>query len=60
MVYGHIPIKITLFSLIEGGLIMWNITEGYETIGKDYEHYDAIVQRLIDEGKWVHHCPVKE
>ena len=42
-----------------GGLIMWNITEGYETIGRDYEGYDEIVDGLIEEGKWEHHCPIK-
>ena len=42
-----------------GGILIWNIVEGYEHIGKDFEKYDFIVDDLIARKKWEHFRPIQ-
>jgi hypothetical protein len=35
-----------------GGIITWNIGEGYEKFNKDFSSYDEIVSRHIKVGDW--------
>ena len=37
-----------------GGIIAWNIAEGYEDYGKDFEEFDDIVTGLVRRGRWEH------
>lgn len=37
-----------------GGIIAWNIAEGYEDYDKDFANYDDIVTGLVRAGRWEH------
>ena len=43
-----------------GGLIAWNIADGYEGFNEFFQTYDQIYQQLIQEGKWEEVQPVKK
>ena len=43
-----------------GGLIAWNIADGYEGFNDFFIDYNAIYQQLIKEGKWAEVQPVKK
>ena len=38
---------------------MWNIAAGYEEFGPEYEAYNEIIDRLIDDKKWCHFRPIQ-
>ena len=42
-----------------GGIIIWNIAEGYEAYC-DYDKYDEILMGLVRDRKWEFARPVKE
>ena len=42
-----------------GGLIIWNIAEGYEDYGKDFAQHDQVVDSLIADKVWKHAEPVR-
>jgi len=43
-----------------GGLIAWNIADGYEGFNDFFLDYNVIYQQLIKEGKWAEVQPVKK
>ena len=43
-----------------GGLIAWNIADGYEGFNDFFIDYNKIYQQLIKEGKWAEVQPVKK
>ena len=43
-----------------GGLIAWNIADGYEGFNDFFIDYNKIYQQLISEGKWAEVQPVKK
>ena len=43
----------------KGGLILWSIAEGYEHYGRDYARFEQTVDKLVKEGVWRFHCPVR-
>lgn len=42
-----------------GGFLMWNIAEGYEYFGKDFESYDMIIDELRALKQWEYYTPMK-
>eukprot|EP00095_Tigriopus_kingsejongensis_P012765 maker-scaffold725_size106157-snap-gene-0.12 protein:Tk12765 transcript:maker-scaffold725_size106157-snap-gene-0.12-mRNA-1 annotation:"hypothetical protein DAPPUDRAFT_302022" len=42
-----------------GGIMLWNIAEGYEHYGKDYAKYDEIVDTLVSQSRWNFYCPIQ-
>jgi len=43
-----------------GGVIAWNIADGYEGFNDFFKTYDEIYQQLIKDGKWEEIQPVKK
>jgi len=43
-----------------GGVITWNIADGYEGFNDFFKTYDEIYQQLIKDGKWEEIQPVKK
>ena len=43
-----------------GGVIAWNIAEGYDEFNEFFKTYDEIYQQLIKERKWEEIIPVKK
>ena len=43
-----------------GGLIAWNIADGYEGFNEFFLDYKKIYQQLIDDGKWEEVKPVQK
>lgn len=42
-----------------GGFLIWNIAEGYEHYGSDYEQYDQIIDELRAARKWEYVQPIR-
>lgn len=38
---------------------MWNIAEGFESYGRDFERHDAVVDGLVADGVWSYSEPVR-
>ncbi len=45
--------------ILVGGILIWNIAYGYEHFGKDFEHYEEIIEQLVQDKKWEFFCPIK-
>ena len=43
-----------------GGVIAWNIAEGYDGFNEFFKTYDEIYKQLIKDGKWEEIQPVKK
>ena len=44
----------------QGGVIAWNIADGYEGFNEFFKTYDEIYKQLIKDGKWEEIQPVKK
>jgi hypothetical protein len=44
----------------QGGVIAWNIADGYEGFNDFFTTYDEIYKQLIKDGKWEEIQPVKK
>ena len=44
----------------KGGVIAWNIADGYEGFNEFFKTYDEIYKQLIKDGKWEEIKPVKK
>jgi len=44
----------------KGGVIAWNIADGYEGFNEFFKTYDEIYKQLIKDGKWEEIQPVKK
>jgi len=44
----------------KGGILAWNIADGYEGFNEFFTNYDEIYQQLIKEGLWEEIQPVKK
>ena len=44
----------------KGGIIAWNIADGYEGFNDFFKDYDTIINQLIKEKKWQYVQPVKK
>lgn len=49
--------SVAFFNLL-GGVLIWNIAEGYEHFSKDFADYDKIIDDLRASKQWSYHCPV--
>ena len=43
-----------------GGILMWNICDGYEEIAKEFEMYDQIIDDLRASKKWDYYKPIEK
>ena len=43
-----------------GGILAWNIADGYEGFNDFFLSYDKIIQEHISKGDWVEVMPVKK
>ena len=44
----------------KGGVLLWNIAQGYEHISKDFEHYDQIIDDLRAQKLWEYLTPTEK
>lgn len=44
----------------QGGILMWNIAEGYEHFGKDFLIYDQIIDELRAQKQWDYLRPIQK
>ena len=44
----------------KGGILIWNIAEGYEDFGGDFEHYDQIIDTLRAQKQWDYLIPIQK
>jgi len=51
--------NLKLRIILVGGILIWNIAYGYEHFGKDFEHYEEIIEQLVQDKKWEFFCPIR-
>ncbi len=41
------------------GLVIWNIASGYEEIGSDFQRFDSIVEKMVEDAIWKFEVPIR-